>query len=119
MSTSSAQPRILCVTPEVTFIPNGSEHMIRYMATHSEGFADDLAGLIVDLYNLGVDVHLLQPDYRQIFTNAFREKQNKKAKKMPAERVHLTEDRVFFYSKLLRNVSVLKINNVCCNCSKD
>ena len=99
MSNSSAQPRILFVSPDVIFIPDGSEHTPRYMVNHSGGYADDLAGLIVDLYNLGVDVHVVQPDYRQIFAAAFRENQDKKAKKMPAERVHLTEDRAFFYSR--------------------
>lgn len=99
MSNSSAQPRILFVSPDVIFIPNNSGHMTRYIVTHSERIADDLAGLIVDLYDLGVDVHVVQPDYRRIFTATFRENQDKKAKKMPAERVHLTEDRVFFYSR--------------------
>jgi len=98
MSNSSAQPRILFVSPDVIFIPNRSEYMTRYMVTLSEGFSDDLAGLIVDLYDLGVDVHVVQPDYRQIFTNTCREEQSKKVKKMPPGRIHLTEDRAFFYS---------------------
>jgi hypothetical protein len=68
------------------------------MVTNSEECADDLAGLIVDLYDLGVDVHVVQPDYRQIFAATSREIQDKKAKMMPAGQIHLTEDRVFFYS---------------------
>ena len=99
MSHPSAQPRILFVSPDVIFIPDSSEHMTRYMVAQSEGIGDDLAGLIVDLYDLGVDVHVAKPDYRQIFTHTVREKQGKNAKMMPADRVHLTEDRAFFYSR--------------------
>lgn len=98
MSNSSAQPRILLVSPEVIFLPNRLEHMTRYRATQSKRFNDELAGSIVDLYELGADVHVVQPDYRQIFAATCSAKLGKKMKKIPAEQVHLTEDRVFFYS---------------------
>jgi starch synthase/alpha-amylase len=86
------------VSHDVIFVPNSPEHRTYYRATQSEGFARELASFIVDMYNLGVDVHVAQPDYRQIFKTFLRENQDKEAKKVPAERVHLTEDRAFFYS---------------------
>lgn len=98
MSNPSFQPRILFVTPEVTFIPHCSETVTRYLVAHNGGFADYLACLIVDLYDMGVDVHVAQPDYRRIFANISEKKQSGTAKKIPADRVHLTEDRSFFYS---------------------
>jgi starch synthase/alpha-amylase len=96
---SGVQPRILWVTPEVTFIPDGRELTRGDMIAHGQGFANDLVSLIFGLYDLGVDVHVAQPDYRQIFKTFLQEKRNKKARKLPAERVHLTEDRAFFYSR--------------------
>lgn len=99
MCHSSAQPRILFVSPDVKFVPISSDPITRYMVIHSEGFTDILSGLIIDLYDLGIDVHVVQPDYRQIFKATSGEKQEKNAKKIPVERVHLTEDRVFYYSK--------------------
>jgi starch synthase/alpha-amylase len=98
MSDTSVQPRILLVTPEVTFVPDGTVCPCRNMIAHGEGSANDTASLIFDLDDLGVDVHVAQPDYRQIFKTSQREYQDPKAKKIPAKRVHLTEDRAFYYS---------------------
>ena len=98
MFNNSSQPRILFVTPEVTFVPHNLEHTAQYFVNRKGGFADYLSGLIFDLYRLGGDVHVVQPDYRQIFTSIPQEILYKNAKKIPAKRVHLTEDRAFFYS---------------------
>jgi len=98
MPNSSAQPRILLVSPEIIFLPNSLEHGIRYMIAQREGFNGELAGSIVDLYDLGVDVHVVQPDYRQIFAATDSARQGEKTKNISAEQVHLTEDRAFFYS---------------------
>ncbi len=62
------------------------------------GFADSLSGLIYDLYCLGIDVHVVQPNYRKIYSTVSQKTLDKNTKKVPAERVHLTEDRAFFYS---------------------
>jgi starch synthase/alpha-amylase len=93
-----SQPRILFVTTEVTFIPNCSENANSYIAATTGRFSDNLEGLIIYLYGLGADVHVVQPDYRQIFTNISEKKPNGIVNRIPADRVHLTEDRVFFYS---------------------
>ena len=99
MSDPLVQPRILLVTPEAAFIPDGTEHTCRCKVARSKWFANDLASLMSELNDLGVDVHVAQPDYRQIFNTCLRTGQDPEAKKMPAERVHLTEDRAFFYSR--------------------
>jgi starch synthase len=97
MLKPSAQPRILFITPEVKFIPNFPASPSQYGVASDATFTDDLAGLIVDFQDLGVDVHVVQPDYRRIFTDIRRKKACRSPQKMPAERVHLARDRVFFY----------------------
>jgi starch synthase/alpha-amylase len=101
MSGPSAQPRILFVTPEVVFIPEGTGNSTDYINTHTGGFGDLLAGLISDLFDLGVDVYVAQPDYRRIFADLSRSNSLTGVKKIPGDRVHLTKDRLFFYSNRL------------------
>lgn len=101
MFNPSAQPRILFITPDVILIPYSVDHQIRYTVNHNNGFSKYLSDLIVDLYCLGVDVHVVQPDYRKIFTATPRETLSDNAKTIPAERVHLAEDRAFYYSRNL------------------
>ena len=98
MFNPSTQPRILFVTSEVTFIPAGSGKNSDYINLRSEGFADFPTDLIMALFERGVDVHVVQPDYRRIFAEISQSKPCLSDKKMSCERVHLTEDRVFFYS---------------------
>jgi starch synthase/alpha-amylase len=98
MSDPFAQPRILFVTPEAVFMPEGTGNSTDYINTHIGGFGDLLAGLISDLFNLGVDVYVAQPDYRRIFADLSRRNRFKEVKKIPGDRVHLTRDRVFFYA---------------------
>jgi starch synthase/alpha-amylase len=98
ISDPFAQPRILFVTPEVVFMPEGTGNSTDYINTHIGGFGDLLAGLISDLFSLGVDVYVAQPDYRRIFANLSRRNRFKGMKKIPGDRVHLTRDRVFFYA---------------------
>jgi len=99
MSNYSTQPRILFITPEAAFIPKGTENLCSYIIAHTGGFADYLAELICDLYHLGVDVYVAQPDYRRIFAVPARNEQTNSGIKLPMDRVQLGEDRTFFYSK--------------------
>ncbi len=98
MSNYSTRPRILFVTPEVTFVPEKTGNRTYYMGACSGCFGDFLAELINDLLNLGVDVHVAQPDYRKLFAMLSRNEQTNPSIKLPIDRVHLAEDRVFFYS---------------------
>ena len=98
MANPSIQPRILFITPEVTFIPDNPRKHSDYIHYYSGGFTDFQADLIIKLFEMGVDVHLAQPDYRRIFGDISRNNRCPADKKIPADRVHLTEDRVFFYS---------------------
>ena len=99
MSNYSTQPRILFITPEAAFIPEVMEKRSSSTSVYTGGFGEYLAELICDLYHLGVDVHVGQPDYRRIFSILARNEQINSGIKLPIDRVQLAEDRTFFYSK--------------------
>ena len=103
ISSFFAKPRILFVTPELAFMPEGTGNSTDYINTHIGGFGDLAAGLISDLFDLGVDVYVAQPNYRRIFEELSRRNCFTGVKKIPGDRVHLTRDRVFFYSNYLHS----------------
>jgi starch synthase len=105
MSNPLAQRRILFVTPEVAFIPEGGKNRHNFIGARTGGFGDYLAEIISDLIHLGVDVHVAQPDYRRIFGILARNEQTTPGIKLPNDRVQLAEDRAFFYSKPINSNS--------------
>ncbi|MDY6857574.1 MAG: glycogen/starch synthase, partial [Thermodesulfobacteriota bacterium] len=94
-------PRILIVTPEVTYLPDGMGNAAKSLTAKAGGLADVSAALINALFINGADVHVTLPDYRTIF----RERSDPILMKglniikstIPEERIHLAEDRAFFY----------------------
>ncbi len=94
-------PRVLVVTPEVTYLPMNMGNMANYLAAKAGGLADVSAALISSLFDLGADVHVAIPDYREIFHHQLAPVIGKELmmirNKMPEDRVHLAEDRAFFY----------------------
>jgi starch synthase len=101
MPTPSSNPTVLVVTPEVTYLPEGMGNMSNHLTAKAGGLADVSAALISALFDQSADVHVALPDYREIFAaqtapllkNEFRRIRDK----MPNERIHLAEDRAFFY----------------------
>ncbi|MDP3285169.1 MAG: glycogen/starch synthase, partial [Desulfobacterales bacterium] len=61
-------PRILIVTPEVTYLPEGMGNIANYLTAKAGGLADVSAALISALFDQGADVHVALPDYREIFS---------------------------------------------------
>ena len=98
MPNPSTRPRILFITPEVAFRPARKGNRSSYVCAHPGCFSDFPAQLINDLLNLGADVHVAQPDYRKLFKMLFCNQQANPSIKLPTDRVHLAEDRSFFYS---------------------
>jgi starch synthase len=94
-------PRILIVTPEVTYLPDRMGSMANFLTAKAGGLADVSAALIKALFDHGADVHVALPDYRAIFRDrlaSFLQKELKTLRRiMPDERIHLAEDRAFFY----------------------
>jgi len=99
MSKNSTHPRILIVTPEAAFMPEGGGNRSNFIGANAGGFADFSAELISHLFEQGADVHLAQPDFRNIFEISFRQEKSGLNVKLPCDRIHLAEDRTLFYSK--------------------
>jgi starch synthase/alpha-amylase len=99
MANHSYQPRILFATPDISFVPACSGEYFDYLNDNSNGFAGLLSNLAGDLYEQGVDVHITQPNYRSAFSVILQNSPHIKRNRMPNSRVHLTEDRAFFYAK--------------------
>ncbi|RLC14841.1 MAG: glycogen synthase, partial [Deltaproteobacteria bacterium] len=94
------KPRILIVTPEVTYLPEAMGDQSHYSAK-AGGLADVSAALISALFDFGCDVHVALPDYRSIFNGYTTKTHNlelaKIRKSLDAERIHLAADRAFYY----------------------
>ena len=98
MSNYLTHPRILFVTPEAAFMPEGGGNHTNFISTNACGFGEFLAEFISSLFELGADVHVAQPDFRKLFSNRPRKEKAGVCVKLPCERVHLAEDRAIFYS---------------------
>ncbi|WP_022667560.1 glycogen synthase [Desulfospira joergensenii] len=94
------KPRILIVTPEVTYLPEDMGNRVNYSAK-AGGLADVSAALISALFDLGCDVHVALPNYRSIFngqsTGAHNRELAKIRRRLDDERIHLASDRAFYY----------------------
>ena len=104
MIHSSKNPRVLIVTPEVTYLPKDMGNLANYFRAKAGGLADVSAALISALFEQGADVHVALPDYRAIFGDnigtlwpLLMQEMNTFQSMMPEERVHLAEDRAFYY----------------------
>ena len=101
MINVSTNPRVLMVTPEVTYLPDGMGQHANGLNAKAGGLADVSAALISELYNQGADVHVALPDYRSIFNGNLsplvKRELSTIRKSVPDERIHLAQDRAFFY----------------------
>jgi starch synthase len=94
-------PRILIVTPEITYLPSGMGNMTQRMSAKAGGMADVSASLVSALFELGADVHVALPNYRRMFQGdvfSLHEKELRKYHEiLPNTHIHLAEDRIFYY----------------------
>ena len=101
MAMYPKSPRVLIVTPEVTYLPDRMGSLSHYLTAKAGGLADVSAALISALFEQGVDVHVALPDYRAIFSDHLapflKEEQRIIRKTMPDDRIHLAQDRAFYY----------------------
>ena len=95
------KPRILIVTPEITYLPAGMGNFAHQVNAKAGGLADVSASLVGALFEEGADVHVALPHYRRMFhmdvgrliSNELRVYQSR----LPDARIHLAEDRCFYY----------------------
>ncbi len=96
----SSNPRVLVVTPEVTYLPDRMGGLASFFTAKAGGLADVSAALVTPLFEQGADVHVAIPDYRAIFSNGLapvlKKECSKIQRKMPDDRMHLEEDRAFY-----------------------
>jgi len=97
----TASPRILLVTPEITYLPEGMGNLANHLTAKAGGLADVSAALIASLYEAGRDVHVALPNYRSMFNRRISKILNKELSiyrsKLSDDRIHLAEDRCFYY----------------------
>ncbi|CAM2066141.1 Glycogen/starch synthase [Sulfidibacter corallicola] len=101
MPAARKDPRLLIVTPEITYLPEGMGNMANYLTAKAGGLADVSAALVSSLYGRGVDVHVALPNYRTMFNRNIGRFINRQLdiyrSKLPTDRIHLAEDRCFYY----------------------
>jgi starch synthase len=101
MAEVSSNPRVLVVTPEVTYLPDRMGGLASLFTAKAGGLADVSAALVSALFEQGADVHVAIPDYRSIFSDGLapilKEEFRKIQRKMPNDHIHLAEDRAFYY----------------------
>lgn len=101
MTASSTNPRVLIVTPEVTYLPDGMGNKSNELNARAGELADVSAALINALYRQGADIHVAIPDYRSIFNGhsppAVQKGLRTIRSNVPDERIHLAQDQAFFY----------------------
>ncbi|MCE9615766.1 MAG: glycogen/starch synthase [Lentisphaerae bacterium] len=94
-------PRILIVTPEITYLPTGMGNMANYLKAKAGGLADVSASLVAALFRLGADVHVALPHYRRMFNidvgRFIHEELRVYKQVLPDSRIHLAQDRIFYY----------------------
>ena len=95
-----AKKRILIVTPEITYLPTGMGNLAQRINAKGGGLADVSASLVNALFHHGADVHVALPNYRQLFQTdswALAKGKVERYKGIPENRIHLAQDRAFFY----------------------
>lgn len=94
-------PRILVVTPEITYLPNGMGNMSNMLRAKAGGLADVSASLVAALFKQGADVHVALPHYRKMFNidvgKLISSELRVYTALLPGTQVHLAEDRAFYY----------------------
>ena len=100
-SKKQKSPRILIVTPEITYLPAGMGNMTNKLSAKAGGLADVSASLVSALYELGADVHVALPHYRKMFNVDIGDFIDDELliykSKLPDDSIHLAEDRIFYY----------------------
>lgn len=98
---SGSKPRILIVTPEITYVPRSMGNMAGHLRAKAGGLADVTASLVASLCDLGADVHVALPHYRRMFNIEVGRLINDELRIykqiLPHSRIHLAQDRVFYY----------------------
>lgn len=103
--------RILIVTPETAFLPTGLATNAGQIRMGSGVLAQTAAALITSLFQCGFEVHVALPDYRRLFDTGFAVDSQQRSlppRMLDEKRVHLAQDRYFFYQEPDKNGQIIK-----------
>lgn len=94
-------PRILLITPEISYLPESMCGGSKCVSAKAGGLADVSATLVSALVSQGVDIHVALPNYRRLFNdNIFHlaeDELRRYYEVLPDEHIHLAQDRIFYY----------------------
>jgi len=103
-------PRILIVTPEITYLPVEMGQTATVVSAKAGGMADVLASLVSQMCRVGLDVHVAMPNYRRIFEQSLSSISAVRGCDcgVPACdcQLHLAEDRDFYYKDRIYSPSL-------------
>ena len=103
-SSQSNAPRILLVTTEIASLPDGMTSNAHRIRVGTGRLAEKSAALVKSLYHQGIDIHVALPNYRRIFNGRCSSRTARPpasdANPMLDTRVHLAQDRHFFYQNV-------------------
>lgn len=103
------RPRILVVTPEITYLPAGMGNLAQRLTAKAGGLADVSASLVSALYEQGADVHVTLPDYRKLFQldvhSVMGNEFERVSRSLPEQHIHLAEDRIFYHQSSVYNAA--------------
>ncbi|MCU0796382.1 MAG: glycogen/starch synthase [Akkermansiaceae bacterium] len=109
MNPSPSRPRILVVTPEITYLPEGMGNLAQRLSAKAGGMADVSASLVQALHDQGADVHVALPNYRRMFhldvASVHDYEYRRFSRALPEQRIHLAEDRVFYHRSRVYSAS--------------
>lgn len=101
MASQNSTPRILVVTPEVTCMRYQKGTESRFISARAGGLGDICTGQVHALFELGLDVHLALPNYRNVFKHNLQSMPDidigNHKRTLPECRIHLVQDRSFYY----------------------
>jgi starch synthase/alpha-amylase len=98
MLTPSHLPRILFATPDAIFFYDTKAADDKLHSVGKGKKVDLFAGLLKELYHFGFDLHMVQPEYRKLFSFFAALGNNSDCSDIPRNRLHLVRDRIFYYS---------------------
>lgn len=100
-ATERSVPRILLVTPEISYLPESMGEVATLVAAKAGGLADVSAALVAALAAQGADIHVALPNYRRLFNGSISHLHETDLRRyyevLPDARIHLAQDRIFYY----------------------
>lgn len=107
---SKFAPRILIVTPEITYLPAQRGQPAADVSAKAGGMADVVASLVAEMCGAGLDIHVAMPNYRRMFATSHHFPSVARLYGCGDQiydcMLHLAEDRDFYYKERVYSPSL-------------